>query len=100
MNVRQASVTGPLGRRRRPGTAETAGEFAHRVEGETGLATLTPLSDLASAGTFGPEAPDDDQAAEARRLAGAASESISSEWNRSERFRWRLGLGPRRRRDR
>lgn len=90
-----AEVTDRLAvRRRQPGPAETAHEFAHRMEGETGLATLAPLSDLASKGTFAADRIDDAQADEARQLAEAASEVITSEWTRSEKLRWRLGLGP------
>jgi hypothetical protein len=66
------------------------------MEGETGLATLRPLSELAAAGAFGDRAPEDTQAEEARRLADQASETVSSEWSRAERIRWSLGMAPRR----
>lgn len=83
-------------RRRDPRPSETAAEFARRMEGETGLATLRPLSELAAAGAFGDRAPEDTQAEEARRLADQASETVSSEWSRAERIRWSLGMAPRR----
>ncbi len=96
-----AEVTDRLALRRHdPNPSETASEFARRMEGETGLATLRPLSELAAAGAFGDTAPEQEQADEARRLAESASETVSSEWTRAERIRWSLGVGPRRRRQR
>ncbi|MEZ5380886.1 MAG: DUF3488 and transglutaminase-like domain-containing protein [Microthrixaceae bacterium] len=82
-------------RRRSPAPSETATEFARRMEGETGLATLEPLSGLASAGAFGADQLDEAQAHLARALASETCGVVSSEWSRSERLRWAFGIGPR-----
>ena len=90
-----AEVTDRLAMRRHlPRAAETAHEFARRAETETGLATLEPLSDLAAAGTFGDTPLDDDQVEQSRRLATSASTALTSEWSRTDRLRWMLGLIP------